>query len=179
MPVSRYLRIEPWSRVNDRFVTGDQIDAQPITKSVKHPLITSLPNSMSDRWQPGWYQHIACDIVVETVFDYPYAYISEKTLRPISCKRMFIVVGPAGILSHLRSKGFQTFDDFVDEDYDSITDPTQRFLAVIDQIYRFCDRPLDEVMQYLTSNRSRLEHNFENLMSLHNKELHDLERRLT
>jgi hypothetical protein len=178
MPEFSYLKTDPFTRINDTFVHNESIDASPINQSVRHPLITTPPNFMEDRFQPDFYQYIACDIVVETVFDYPYPYISEKTLRPISCKKMFIVVGPIGILSHLRSKGFQTFDDFINEKYDTIIDPNERFFAVVEQIRRFCDRPLHEIMQYLNDNKSKFDHNFENLMSLHDRELDELKRKI-
>jgi hypothetical protein len=112
------------------------------------------------------------------VFDYPYPYITEKTLKPMLCKKIFIVAGPRGVLSHLRSKGFKTFDDFIDETYDSISNPNDRFFAVIDQIHRFCDRPLTEIKQYLSDNKSKFDHNFENLVSLRHKELDELKRKI-
>lgn len=172
--MNELLKIEPFTRVNDAFVFNDDIDASPIDESVRNLLITTPPNCIQDRFQPDFYQNIACDIVTETVLDYPYPYISEKTLRPISCKRMFIVLGPTGILSHLHSKGFYTFGDFINEEYDSITDSSERFFAVTNEIDRLCDRPLEEIVQYLHDNSWKLEHNFEQLMLLQNKEIEKL-----
>lgn len=172
------LVVDPFSRINDRFASDASIDATPLCQSVRHYLITTPPNSLAHRFQADFYHNVACDFVVETALDYPYPYISEKTLRPISCKRMFIVLGPVGVLSLLRSKGFVTWGDFVDESYDQIPDARDRFRAVVDQVRRICDRPLSEVVQYLKQNQSRLEHNFATLVNLQDRELDELEKKL-
>lgn len=177
--MSHILKTIPFTRINDRFSVDDRIDASPITKSVRHPYIQTPPRtSTRGMFQPDFYQHIACDIVTETVFDYPYPYITEKTLRPIACKRMFIIVGSYGILSHLKNKGFFTFDDFINEEYDAILDPIERFHAVIGQVHKFCNRSLDEIVQYLKNNKNKFDHNFDNLMSLQEKELSELKQKL-
>lgn len=178
MPKFNHLYFDPPTRINDLFSLDDRIDASPVSVSERHPMIQTLPNSENEKFQADFYQYIACDIVVETTFDYPYPYITEKTLRPIACKRMFIVVGPTGILSHLRTKGFQTFGDIIDETYDSIADPIDRFLEIKNQIYRFCDRPLEEILQYLHNNKHKFKHNFDNLMSMQSKELDELRKNL-
>jgi hypothetical protein len=155
------------------------IDATPLSRTVRHHLVDTPPNDLTNRFQSTVYQKIACDIVVETTFDYPYPYISEKTLRPIACKRMFIIVGSAGTLRLLKEKGFMTFDDFVDESYDDISNARDRFLSVSAQIRKFCDRPLQEIVQYLKDNEHKLEHNFQNLMVLRSKEVAELQEKLS
>ena len=70
------IQITPFTRVNDLFVSAPDIDASIPTSNVSNPLITSGPNSKDTRFQADFYKHIACDIVVETVFDYPYPYVS-------------------------------------------------------------------------------------------------------
>lgn len=179
MPIFNCLTVEPFSRINDKFITNDMIDATPLDRTVRHCLIDTPPNDPNNRFQSAVYQQIACDIVVETTFDYPYPYISEKTLRPIACKRMFIIVGSKGVLRLLKDKGFLTFDDFIDESYDEIHDAQDRFLSVITQIRKFCDRPLQEIVQYLKDNEHKLEHNFQNLMDLRNKEVAELQEKLS
>jgi hypothetical protein len=175
MPIFNVLRLDPFTRVNDAFVMDHSIDAGPIASPNRPAIIDSPPHTNQTRYQADFYKHIACDLVVETVLDYPYPYVSEKTLRPISCKRMFLILGPAGILSLLHQKGFCTFDDIIDESYDTIQDPCERFHAVMNQAEKFCDRPLQEIVQYLKDNQSRLERNFQNLKNLQTRELHELE----
>jgi hypothetical protein len=174
MPIFNILKLDPFTRVNDLFVQDQHIDASPNEVTVRHPLILSGPNSKSSRYQADFYQHAACDFVVETVLDYPYPYLTEKTLRPLASKRMFIILGPMGILKLLRNKGFETFSNFVDERYDTIADPGDRFFAVNEQIHRFCARPLNEIVQYLQDNQHKFDHNFNTLQALQQQELKEI-----
>jgi hypothetical protein len=43
----------------------------------------------------------------------------------------FVIVGTRGSLEYLRSYGFRTFEGIWDESYDSIEDPYDRMLAII------------------------------------------------
>lgn len=165
------IKLLPTTRVNDLFVLSDDINATPLTKNLRHPLVTSKPNDSNTRFQADFYKHIACDIVVETVFNYPYPYISEKTLRSFACKRMLIVLGPAGVLNLLKSKGFETFNDIINEEYDNIQDPIQRFNAVVTEIKKMCNTPLDVIKTYMKKNSDKFEHNFINLKNLQELEL--------
>jgi len=178
MPIFNVLSLDPFIRVNDAFVMDHSIDARPIEFPIRPSIIDSEPNSKETRYQADFYQYIACDLVVETVLDYPYPYISEKTLRPILCKRMFLILGPVGVLSLLRNKGFYTFNDIIDESYDNISDPSDRFRAVISEAEKFCSRPLQEIVQYLEHSHSKFEHNFYTLTNLQELELLDLEKSL-
>lgn len=179
MPQFNLLRLEPFTRVNDAFVHDASLDATPLSQSRRHDMVTGKPNSADTRFQAGFYRYAACDFVVETVFHYPYAYVSEKTLRPMACKRMFVICGPCGVLALLRGKGFATFGDFIDENYDREADPVKRFQAVVREMRGLCARPLQQIVQYLEHNQDRLDHNFDNLMRLQNQELLALKARLT
>jgi hypothetical protein len=168
------IKLSPATRVNDLFVVDSSVDATEPTESVYHPLITAGPNDQDTRFQANFYQHVACDIVVETVFNYPYPYISEKTLRAFACKRMLIVLGPVGVLKLLRSKGFQTFNDIIDESYDHISDPIERLHAVVSEIKKFCNTPLDTIKTYMQGNADKFEHNFLTLKNLQQLELQQI-----
>lgn len=168
------IQLSPRTRVNDLFVCSPEIDAAPPLVSTQHWLITGGPNDKDTRFQADFYRQIACDIVVETVFDYPYPYISEKTLRSFACKRMLIVLGPVGVLKLLRSKGFETFDDIIDENYDLINDPVERFFAVVNEVNKFCNLPLDTIKLYMKTNIKKFDHNFLILQNLHDIELQQI-----
>jgi hypothetical protein len=161
----------PLTRVHDQFIDNYDIDATPTTVDVGHPIIDGKPNDNKFRFQAEFYKKIGLDIVTETVFDYPYSCITEKTIRPIGCKRMFIVVGAPGILSMLKSKGFKTFDDIIDESYDNIVDPCKRFRAVVDAVESFISLDLETIRQYYVDNQQKFEHNFQTLRSLRSTEL--------
>ena len=165
----------PWTRVNDHWATT--IDTQPGAPE-KDCVIdadhTQYPPADQD--QSALYHSVTLDLVNETVYNYPYPCVTEKTLRPIACKRMFIIVGPSGMLELLHSYGFQTFSDIIDENYDSISEPNARFIAVMDAFEKFCKIPLDEIRTWMLINQQRFEHNFAVLQQLKQNEFERFKR---
>ncbi len=176
--MNEYLSVYPWNRVNDQWLSPD-INAKSINCDYRNPLIKNTSHAASrDRFQPDFYKSFALDIVAESVYNYPYPYVSEKTLRPIACKRMFIVVGAPNVLALLRKKGFQTFSDVIDESYDSVADPIKRWYAICDAISCFVQQPLEKIKEILESQKYTLEHNFLTLQNLEAQELSLLEKSL-
>ena len=100
-------------------------------------------------------------VVTETVFDYPLPWISEKTWKPIVNKRPFILVSSAGSLSNLKNAGYKTFSDYWDESYDSVIDPTQRMLTIIDIIQSLCTRSVSDLQNMCQHMQSILDYNFD------------------
>lgn len=160
-----YLITVPNTRVNDSWFEDVQINQS----NIKHPLITDDENDTL--LQPKFYKNFCVDIVSETVFDYPYPYITEKTLRPIACKRFFIVIGAAGVLELLKSKGFDTFPDLIDGSYDTITDPRERWKKLTEVISEIITRPLEDLKRLLIDNEHRLDQNLRTLSELETKEI--------
>ena len=169
-----YISIIPQTRINEHWVDLT-IDCVPSLNPVIHPLIPRTPNSKVTRYQADFYKNIAVDIVSETVYNYRYPYISEKTLRPIACKRLFIIVGAPGTLSLLHSKGFETFSDVIDESYDSVIDGVERWHVLENSIKNFVTKPLEEIINIVYSKSDVLDHNFEVLKNLQKKELEELD----
>jgi len=171
------IKLEPFTRVNDSFVQTDRVDATPILHDVSHPLITSGPSGglNSTHFSADFYKKIALDIVTETVFNYPYPRICEKTLRPINCKRMFIIFGATGSLKLLHSRGILTFGDIIDESYDTIENPEERFLAAVDSVEKFCQLDLDTIKTYYKNNSWKFDHNWQTMKNLLQAELQKFE----
>jgi hypothetical protein len=92
----------------------------------------------------------------------------------IACKRLFIIVGAPGTLALLRSKGFHTFPDIIDEGYDSILDPIKRWCYLENTIKDFVLKPIDEIKEIVKSKSSILEENFLTLTHLQSQELKNL-----
>lgn len=164
-----YFTVVPWSRINDTWFQN--FDGGLNNEKVSHPLINGVPKS-DNNYQLDFYNNFCLDIVSETVFNYPYPYITEKTLRPIACKRFFIVVGAANVLKLLRSKGFDTFPDIIDNSYDEIEDAQKRWERVTKVIEDTVKRPLEELKQLLKDNEERLTKNLHTLINL---ELNEIE----
>lgn len=169
-----YISPIPWTRINDSWISPG-VGHSIIPEVIRHPLISGLPNNVGSRFQASFYSKVALDIVTETVYNYYYPYISEKTLRPIACKRMFIIVGAPGILDLLHQKGFITFGDVVDESYDSIQDPVLRWRALEKSIEDFVTKPLTEIKEIINLKKEILDHNFNVLINLQDEEIKCLE----
>lgn len=60
----------------------------------------------------------------------PTGFITEKTLKAIVAKQIFIIIGERGLLKRIRDMGFRTFSDFIDESYDSEPDDVRMFKAI-------------------------------------------------
>jgi len=77
------------------------------------------------------YYNSSIDVVLETLFDDARIHLTEKILRPIACGKPFILVSTPGSLQYLRDYGFETFNEYIDEDYDLISDPLNRLQHII------------------------------------------------
>ena len=71
-------------------------------------------------------------VVESTCSDFNEFHLTEKTIKALLTGIPFIIVGSYKFLEHLHNLGFQTFNDCWSEEYDNISDPSQR----IDEIAR-------------------------------------------
>jgi hypothetical protein len=129
------------------------------------------------------YDSTACSIVLETHFDADGsdgAFLTEKTFKCIKHGHPFVLFAPAGSLATLRDMGYKTFDTAIDTSYDSVTDNTLRYLAVVDAIrklavinpidlYNSCIQDLQHNQQvFLASKHNRLNTLWETLHNEYN-----------
>ena len=89
-----------------------------------------LSTASADYYWPDYYNS-SIDVVLETLFDDARIHLTEKILRPIACGKPFILVSTTGSLQYLRDYGFETFNEYIDEDYDLISDPLNRLQHII------------------------------------------------
>ena len=90
------------------------------------------------------YKTAGIDVVLETLFDETRHHLTEKVLRPIACGKPFILAATLGSLQYLRDYGFKTFAPYINEHYDTVTDPLQRLQAITDEMVRINRLPLEE-----------------------------------
>lgn len=93
-------------------------------------------------------------VVNETVFYDDKVHLTEKIFQPIVVMRPFLLVGAPGNLEYLKRYGFQTFSDWIDESYDTISDPTARLDAIADQLQHLANLPqstLDDMFRDMQS----------------------------
>ena len=168
----------PPTRINDLFVNDNSsFNFSPILKSYKDPIIEGRPN-IDNRVYAEFYKKIGVDLVVETAMHYPYNFITEKTFRPIANGRPFIIIGPFRTLFFLKSLGFLTFSSIIDESYDDIECPNERFQKVCQIVINFIDRPIDLVIKDITSINLILKKNQDCLSNLESKQLTKFEEQI-
>lgn len=104
---------------------------------------TAPSNASADYDQDDYRQH-GVEVVLETLFDDQRWHLTEKSLRPIACGKPFILAGTPGSLEYLRSYGFKTFGDVIDESYDTVVDPVERLGAIIKLMKSIAELPADQ-----------------------------------
>lgn len=97
-------------------------------------------------------------IITETFFTSPIL-ISEKIFNAMMYNHVFIYVGPVYGLAYLKSLGFKTFGNIINEDYDNIEDNAQRLYAVTTEINNFLNKSLSEIQELYEQNLDIINHN--------------------
>jgi hypothetical protein len=99
------------------------------------------------------YQETELEVVLETLFDDSRWQLTEKILRPIACGHPFILASTAGSLAYLRSYGFQTFENYIDESYDLESDPVKRLNMIISLLKQITQMPSDKKLELFNNMR--------------------------
>jgi hypothetical protein len=86
-----------------------------------------------------FYTDAYWNYVTESQFNRDTVRVTEKTFKPILNLQPFIIVGSAGSLKLLRDLGYQTFDEWIDEDYDQIKDDEERMRVCFEMAYELAD----------------------------------------
>jgi len=76
-------------------------------------------------------------------------WITEKTIKNLYIGKPFIVMGGAGTLERLRSRGFKTFSPWVNETYDTIANIHGRLTAIKQEIDRLATVDLNQLYKEL------------------------------
>jgi hypothetical protein len=123
------------------------------------------------------YNATRFEVVLETLFDDGRLHLTEKSLRPIACGQPFILAATHGSLDYIRSYGFQTFNEIIDESYDLIEDPHQRLIAIVQEMKRISNWSEAEKQHNQSKLQQITQHNRQHFFSksfddLINKELH-------
>jgi hypothetical protein len=112
------------------------------------------PNELAFNQSALWH------IVSETVFYYNKLHLTEKTFKPIVSKRPFILVAAPGNLVYLKNYGFQTFDRWIDESYDTETDNQIRLEKIAVEVEKLCNLSPADLKKMHQEMREILEFNF-------------------
>ena len=107
------------------------------------------------------YNQTAYSIIAETHADNRYSFFTEKIFKPILAQRLFIVFSGWKYLENLRSLGFRTFDNVIDESYDQIYNDDERWAAAFEQVKRLCNMDQLEVLEKISE---QVQHNYNLVM---------------
>lgn len=127
-------------------------------------LFTPYPRQDLDGEVNNFYNDFFLEVVLETVFDYPHVFVSEKTLKPLLFKTPFVLFGSAGTLEYLKKNGFKTFNNFWDESYDLELDPHLRFLKCCKLTHSLITKSNTEINAMYKEMLPILEHNHNQLL---------------
>lgn len=100
------------------------------------------------------------NIVTESLIHPSSIFFSEKLFKPIFCAQPFILLGNPNSLRKLKEYGFQTFDRWWDESYDTESDFTRRLEKVVDIMIEISTWDQDKMYKITNEMESILHHNF-------------------
>lgn len=120
---------------------------------------------------PNFFYKALWNIVTETNFYDDKLHLTEKIFKPIAIKRPFILVSSPGNLAYLKSYGFMSFDQWIDESYDSEPDPEIRLQMIVKEITKLCqltkhelDTMHQEMQEVLEYNHNHFYNNFKKII---------------
>ena len=109
--------------------------------------------------------NIAAETSSQSEANWRSVFLTEKTWKAIMQRQIPIWYGVPGLVEHVRSLGFDTFDDILDHHYDAIQDETQRHQSVFDLIVQLNQQySLGDCQTLRQQLQPRLESNFEQLL---------------
>jgi hypothetical protein len=108
------------------------------------------------------YNQTAYTLVAETNYSNHYSFYTEKSVKPILARRLFVTLGGQHQLANLRKLGFQTFGTVVDESYDAVEANMDRFKLAMDQVDYLQAQDQEEILAKI---KPICEHNFDLMMS--------------
>ena len=85
--------------------------------------------------------------------------LSEKTFKPIKHAQPFIIFGAHGSLKQLRDMGYKTFDDVLDQGYDSIQNTTERWHYIMNVLIKLLSKDITEIHNIYVSLKDDIIHN--------------------
>jgi hypothetical protein len=139
--------------------TVNNISRAPLPLRIDYQTEKYIPNHSFVLSAVKKTQESFCYLVTETCYWDQKNHLTEKIFKPIVSRMPFVLVGPAHNLKYLRSYGFKTFGQWIDESYDDIEDPLLRMNAISQTMQKICSYSFEELTNMLIEMQSILEHN--------------------
>ena len=80
--------------------------------------------------------HGYVNFVNETHYSSDSLFFTEKTMKVLAGGQPFILSSAAGSLEVLKAMGYKTFAPIIDETYDTLENPSERMLAMLQEVKR-------------------------------------------
>jgi len=91
-------------------------------------------------------EQVYVNVVTETMFTEPDTlFFSEKVYKPIVAMQPFILLGSYQSLKVLHEQGYKTFHPIINEEYDGLKNPDERFNAIVTEIDRLSNLSHEEM----------------------------------
>ena len=94
---------------------------------------------------------------------------TEKSMKPIQFKQPFIIAGNYKVLELLRLDGFKTFHPYINENYDTLSDTSDRISAITSECLRLARMTEGERRELLKQLEPIVKHNTDHMNTLNHK----------
>jgi len=122
----------------------DQINKPSNETNVKFHLFN---NEWGEAYiKPEPYIDTYFSLVTETVFSGNNSFRTEKIWKPIIMGHPWVAVANKGFYKDMHNLGFKTFDNIIDESFDSIVDPQKRIEHISHVVNELCSSDLPNFM---------------------------------
>ena len=111
-------------------------------------------------------------VVLETHTNDSTLFFSEKIWKPISLGHPCMVLGGMNYLKELKCLGYKTFDQWIDEKYDSTPNYQERIRLIINELSRLSLMSVNELTQMRIEMTEVLQHNQNNFIKERNLDSH-------
>jgi hypothetical protein len=105
----------------------------PGTSGVPVPYNKNKQQANISTWIPVRYYNESWFSIITETRDHQ-GFFTEKTAKVLLGKRLFIFFGIQGALNDLKTLGFKTFDNIIDESYDTISNDNARWEMAFEQV---------------------------------------------
>ena len=105
------------------------------------------------------------EIIMETSVSHNNMFITEKTIKSFLSKNVFIIIGNPHSLTWLKSLGFRTFSDIIDESYDNEKVFFKRFMLAFEEIKKLCSLDVITLKNKITCMNEVVEHNYNHFLN--------------
>jgi hypothetical protein len=141
----------PRTKLNWPYVSPNLDPAWEVSDQVTNHISCVSPDNI--------FQNTHYSIICETLGTGSDFFLSEKTVKAMFAKRVFVMFGPRHFLRRLHELGFQTFDSVLDESYDNELVDEIRYqkamLQVLRLAYFLTPEEVNHYVDYAVDNNAR------------------------